>query len=222
MASSFSDIFEMIGGGVGTAFWSTLFTVGGIVLGVLILGVALYMKHKKKKWNINAEIKLIRSGGKISGSEWGKASFDANEGVCYVKRPGKGMKPVPVKVFDIRRYVQGTNTVTFLQLSPNRLIPIFVRSYEEYVSNKPLKNKKGELVLDEYGKQMYEKASVLDINIDTGEDRAWQASWEQTASAFTLKSLLQQYQTPIAIGIVIIACFVGFSILWARLGSVCG
>jgi len=221
MSTDLNNIIGMVGGGLGSAFWTTLFSIIGIISGVILLGIVFYIRRKKKKWNINAEIKLIRSGGKISGAEWGKASFNADDGVCYVKRPGKGMKAVAVRVFDIRLYVQGENTVTFLQLAPNKLVPVFAKSYEEYVNNKPLKNKNGEIVY-ENGEIVYEKASVLDIEVDAGEDRAWQASWEQTSSAFTLKSLLQQYQTPIAIGIVLVACFVGFSILWARLGSVCG
>ena len=60
------------------------------------------------------------------------------------------------------------------------------------------------------------------IRVDTGLNKAWKAAWTQAAKqAYSLKSFLQQFQTPIAIAIVIIAVFVGFAMMWTRLGSVC-
>lgn len=218
----FGNTVNSLMGQIGAGFWTMLFSVVGILLGGILIVAIIWARRNKKKWNLRAEIKLLRDGGKLGGAEWGKASFNSSEGVCYVKREGRGSKPIPIPVFDIRKYVQGNNIVTFLQITPTNLKPVFTKSWEEYVKDKPLRNKSGELVRDIGGNPVYEKASVMNIEIDDGNDVAWQNAWKKTAQAFTLKSAIERFQTPISIAIVIIACFVGFSILWARLGTVCG
>ena len=65
-------------------------------------------------------------------------------------------------------------------------------------------------------------SATIDIKVDIGDDKAWQSAFEEAArSAYSLQSLIQQFQTPIAIGIVIICCFVGFAVIWTRLGAIC-
>jgi hypothetical protein len=65
--------------------------------------------------------------------------------------------------------------------------------------------------------------SILNIKVDTGEYKAWKSSWDNAAKrAYSLTSFLQQFAVPISIAIVLLACFVGFAILFTRIGSVCG
>ena len=67
------------------------------------------------------------------------------------------------------------------------------------------------------------KESILNIKVDTGEYKAWKSSWDSAAKrAYSLQSFLQQFAVPISIAIVLLACFVGFAILFTRIGSVCG
>jgi hypothetical protein len=62
------------------------------------------------------------------------------------------------------------------------------------------------------------KESILNIKVDSGLNKAWKSSWDSTArQAYSIRSFLQQFQTPIAIGIVIICCFVGFAILYSKI-----
>jgi len=209
--------------GSGVSLWMILLIVGGGIVGLLLLGLAAWYWFVKKKWNLRAEIKLTRSGGRLTNAEWGKAYFNAKRGVCFVKRPGVMQRATPIPIFDIRKYVQEDNIVSFIQVSPELLIPIMNESWEEYEDDEPMKDAEGNFKRDADGNLMYEKAAVVNIRIDSGLNKAWAAAWKQAAKqAYSLKSFFTQFQTPIAIAIVIIAVFVGFAMVWTRLGSVCG
>jgi len=209
--------------GTGTSLWTFGLVIAGVFLGLIILGIAGWYWFFKKKWNLRAEIKLTRSGGQLTNAEWGKAYFNAKRGVCFVKRPGLMQGAIPVRIFDVRKYIQGDNIITFIQLGPDDLIPVLNSSWEEYEEDEPMKDKAGKVILDKEGNAVYERASVMDIKINTGTNKAWRAAWSQAAKqAYSLKSFFTQFQTPIAIAIVIIAVFVGFAMVWTRLGSVCG
>ncbi len=217
------DVVGSVTAGTGGSLWTFVLIIIGVFIGLLLLGVAAWWWFFKKKWNLKAEIKLTRSGGRLTNAEWGKAYFNAKRGVVFVKRPGIMQRATPIKIFDIRKYIQGDNIVSFIQVSPDELIPILNDSWEEYEEDEPMKDTKGNIIKDGEGNPVYEKAAILNIKIDTGLNKAWRAAWSQAAKqAYSLKSFFTQFQTPIAIAIVIIAVFVGFAIIWSRLGSVCG
>ena len=217
------DVVGSLSSGTGTSLWTFALIIIGVVIGILLLAVAGWYWFFKKKWNLKAEIKLTRSGGVLTNAEWGKAYFNAKRGVCFVKRPGIMQRPIPIRMFDIRKYVQGDNIVTFIQVSPEDLKPVLNNSWEEYEEDEPMKDAKGKIIVDEEGNPIHEKAAMVNIRIDTGFNKAWRAAWTQAAKqAYSLKSFFTQFQTPIAIAIVIIAVFVGFAMVWTRLGSVCG
>lgn len=217
------DVVGSITSGTSSGLWSFVLVIVGIIAGLIILSFAGWYWFVKKKWNLRAEIKLTRSGGLLTNSEWGKAMFNAKRGVVFVKRPGAMQKPIAVKVFDIRKYIQGDNIVTFIQVGPEDLRPVLNSSWEEYEDDEPMKDSKGNIIKDEDGNPIHEKASVMNIRVDTGLNKAWRAAWVQAAKqAYSLKSFFTQFQTPIAIAIVIIAVFVGFAMVWTRLGSICG
>lgn len=216
------NVLSSIGAGTGS-LWTIAIIIVGVVVGLMLLAFGGWYYYFKKKWNIKAEIKLTRSDGKLTTAEWGKAYFNAKRGVCFVKRPIKGQAAVPIKIFDIRKYIQGDNVVTFIQVSPEDMRPVLNESWEEYEEDEPMKDSEGNLKKDEEGNLIYEKCSILNIKVDSGANKAWSAAWRQAAKqAYSLKSFFTQFQTPIAIAVVIIAVFVGFTIMWTRLGSVCG
>jgi hypothetical protein len=219
----FGEAFKAIGSGSGSTIWTFVLIIIGVLVGLIILGFIIWWWFAKKRWNLRAEIKLTRSGGSLTNAEWGKAMFNAKQGVCFVKRPGLMQRKIPVRIFDIRKYIQGNDIITFIQVGAEDLRPVLNNSWEEYEDDEPMKDAKGNIVKDKEGNPIYEKASVMNIKVDTGLNKAWAAAWKQAAKqAYSLKSFFTQFQTPIAIAIVILAVFVGFAMVWTRLGSVCG
>ena len=207
------DVIDSITAGTGSVFWVIILVlvVGG--LGLLIIGFAVWYFLAKKRWNLKVEIKLPRSSGGIIVGEWGKGRFDVKKGVVFIKRNGMFQPSIPMEVFDLKEYLQGDNIITVIQIGPDTYKPVSPKSWTEhsvtYVNEKTKEEKEI-------------KESILNIKIDTGLNKAWKSAWTASAKrAYSLQSFLQQFQTPIAIAIVIIAVFVGFAIIWARLGIIC-
>lgn len=185
-----------------------------IVFGIaalLIVGVIGFFIWNKKRWHIKVEIKLPRSDGKIINGEWGKGYFNSKQGVVYIRRPGFMQKKIPLKIFDPKRYLQGADMMTVIQLSPVDYRPVLPKSFQEY---------EVEYVDEKTKKKYLVKESVMNIECDTGASKAWQTAFEAAAKkAYSLQSFMTQFQTPLAIAIVLIAVFVGIAALWTQLPS---
>ena len=71
---------------------------------------------------------------------------------------------------------------------------------------------------DVTGKVTKVKESILNIKVDTGHSKAWETYFEEAAKkAYSLSSFFQQFQTPIAIAVVVIAVFIGITALWTQM-----
>ena len=128
-----ADIGETITGSLpssGTVGMIVIVIIVGIIT-LLIVGVVGFIIWNKKRWNLKVEIKLPRSDGKIVNGEWGKGYFNSKQGVVYIKRPGFLMPKIPLKIFDPKRYLQGVDLLTVVQLSPVDYRPILPISYFE-------------------------------------------------------------------------------------------
>lgn len=179
----------------------------GILIFLIVIFAILYFK---KRWNLDVEFKLTRNDGRITNAEWGKGYYDSKKGVVFVRRPtmGKFSKGIAIKIFDIRRYLQGDSIVTVLQVGPEDFRPVLNDSWTSHVQT---------YTDDKTGEVQEVKESILNIKVDSGLNKAWKSSWDSAAKhAYSIQSFLSQFQTPIAIGIVIICCFVGFAILWSK------
>ena len=210
---------------------STLYVLVWVVIIVLAITIVAaliwFLRWRKRKYNLKVEIKLTRNDARITNAEWGKGNYDAKRGVVMIKRPWKGSKPVAMKIFDIRKYMQGTDLLTVIQVGPEDFRPVLNDSWTKHNvtyndETKPKTDEKGNPMVDEEGKPMYEtveiKESILNIKTETEENKAWKAAWEEAAkNAYTITSFIKQFQTPIAIGMVIICCFIGFAILWTKI-----
>lgn len=217
-----SDVFSSISSGSGGTLqlvvWSIL--IGGFAL--ILAGGGFAYWYFKKRWNLKVEIKLPRSNGKIIHGEWGKGFYDAKRGVVFIRRKGKGFKSIPMEVFDVRKYLQGSDLLTVIQVAPEDYRPVLNDSWTEYKTEKR-DLKTGDILKDKDGKVIWVRESVLNIKVDSGLNKAWKSAWDAAAKkAYSLQSFFAQFQTPIAIGIVILCTFVGFAIMWTRLGSICG
>ncbi len=184
----------------GEGYLGLVLTIGAwsVVLGT-VLGIVIWQVIKKKKWFINCEFKIPRSDGRLINAEWGKASYNAKKGVVLVKR--KGIKASPLKPFDVKRYLQGTNVLTVVQIGIKEYLPVLPESFIEMVDDKT-----------------GESAAFMKIRIDTTESKSWRASFEREAkNAYSIESLLQQFAPFIGWGIIIFLNFLGFSILYTRI-----
>jgi len=195
MAFNFNQIVSTTGG----AAMNIILVLVAIVIGLVIAGAIFFFIWNKKRWSLNVEVKLPRSDAKIVNSEWAKGYFDKKLGAVFIKR--KGMKKIPIKIFDIRRYLQGSSTITVIQAGIEDYRPVLPYSFLTYMDDKTR-----------------EKCSVLNLKVDNLESKAWRTQFDRASKqAYSLQSFFQQFQTPIAIGIVIICCFVGFAILWSKI-----
>lgn len=223
--AALGDVLSSLTSGSGSALSTTIFIAIAIFIVSSVLLIIAWVIWKRRKWNLIVEIKLPRNDGRIINGEIGQASYDAKKGVVFVKR--KKGKAVPMKIFDIKRYLQGTNLLTVIQVGPEDFRPVLNDSWTkhevEYVDEtKPLLDNNGNSLFDEEGKPMFEttvvKESILNIRTETGHEKAWKAAWEEAArQAYTIQSFLKQYQAPIAVGIVVLCCFIGFAILWTKI-----
>lgn len=227
---SLGNVVEELSTGSLNATWILIWS---LIVGIAIIFICflVWFIFFKVKWNLKVEIKLPRSDGRIINGEWGKGFYDAKKGSVFIKRPGKGSKKVAMKIFDVKKYLQGTDLLTVIQVGPEEFRPVLNHSYSDHIvnyidKNKPALNDKGEPLLDKKGDPLYQtfqmKESIMNIQTETGKNKAWKAAFEDAATnAYTMKSIFRQYQTPIAIGIVVICCFIGFAILWTKLSSIC-
>lgn len=209
MVFDVSSLVPKVQGGVGTGVSILLYVALGVIILIMLAGIFMFF-YFKKRWNLDVEFKLTRNDGRITNAEWGKGYYNAKKGVVFVRRPtmGKFSSGLPIKIFDIRRYLQGGTIITVLQVGPEDFRPVLNDSWTEYVATYK-DDKTGEI------KEI--KESILNIKVDSGLNKAWKSAWESAAkNAYSIRSFMSQFQTPIAIGIVIICCFVGFAILWTK------
>lgn len=194
-----------IGQSIGTgADWLMWIIVGLFVLFVVFGGIGWFYWNKKR-WNIKVEFKIPRSDGRTVNAEWGKGFYNARKGIVYLKRKGI-MRKIAMRPFKISKYLQGTNFLTVVQISPLIYEPILPSSFTKFINDKT-------------GKEVY----LLELHADLNTNKGWATYAERSGKAtFSIASMLQQYQVPISIAIVLISVFLGFAIIWGRLPSICG
>lgn len=183
--------------------------LGGLVLIMLVIIILIF--YFRKRWNLTVIFELTRADSRLTNCEIGKGFYDSKKGVVFVRRPtmGKFSKGVAIKIFDIRRYLQSGDILHVVQVGPEDFRPVLIDSWTEHVNT---------YTDDKTGNAREVKESILNIKVDSGLNKAWKSSWDAAAkNAYSIRSMMQQFQTPIAIGIVIICCFVGFAILYVRI-----
>lgn len=230
MATNLGEVVNSVGPAGQTVVYTTIWIFIAIFIILGMVGL-IWWTIARRKANLKVEFKLPRSDGQVIIAEWGKGSYDAKKGVVLVKRPGRGMKWHPMKIFDVKRYLQGSDTLTVIQIGAEDFRPVLSSSYTEHEvdyidETNPLTDADGNPIVNADGKPVYEtktvKESIMNIKTEHGKNKAWRIAFEEASKqAFTIQSIFRQYQTPIAIGIVVICCFIGFAVLWTKLSSVC-
>ncbi len=200
MALDFLGDFFGGGGMFGlSGIMGLVITIGfGLAVVGSVGGFAWYMLYKRKQYNLLVEIKIPRSDGRLVDAEWGKAAYSVKRGVVHIKRKGK--KPIPMKPFDVKKYLQGSKVLTVVQIGAEQYLPVLQESFLEMED-------------DITG----ERAALMTTKIDLSESKAWRNSFErESKSAYTIGSLLKQYLPYIGFGIILFMNFVGFAILYTK------
>ena len=192
----------------GVAKWFILGALGLIVVGIILWAFIAY--SHRKKYFLKVIVKLPRAGGTIF-SEIAKGHYDVAAGIVDIKR--KKVKPVTMKPFDVRRFLQGENVLEVLMLSPTDFIPIDPQSYKTVT----------EKFKDNKGNEQTQKYSVFEIVTDNLKRKTWKNYTERIAkSRFTLAGFLDQHWRAIELGILIFIILIGFAALWMRMPKLCG
>lgn len=212
--AAIDELFGSIGfGGSGSGGFMSNIVI--ILIGTMVLAICgggiWWLVYKRKNYNIKVEFKIPRNikvfhkrdgSYKISGTlnkEWGKGFYNGKKGVVFVKRKGK--KPIPMKPFDIKRFLSSGNILTVIQVGIEDYRPIVDDSYIEVID-------------DETG----EEAALINARIDTSESKSWKNSFERDAkTAYTIKNFLGEHGALVAMGLVLLMNLVGFAIVIARM-----
>lgn len=201
------------GGGLGgmNMFW----IVAGLLAFVIVAGTIMIVIRNKFRWNIKVNFKLprgvvsLREGEKIDISniqgtilhEVGKAYYDSKMGVVWLKRKWK--KKVPMKPFNLSKYLQGTNVIDVVQVGVNEFLPIYPQSFLLFED-------------DETG----EDFTILDLKTDHSQDNAWAIEFERsTKNAYSVSSALEALlKSPIfLVGLVIFLWGIQFLLLYTKI-----
>lgn len=177
----------------------------GIVIGLIV------WSYRRKKWNLKIIVKLPRAGQLIFG-EFAKGHYDVIEGIVDIKR--KRLKPVGMKPFDVKKFLQGDKILEVMQVAANDFIPIDPQSY--HILNMEW--------IDEHGKKhQFEKALFKVVTDDTLKRKTWKRYMERAAkNRFTLTGFLDKHWRAIELSIIMLMLFIGFSVVLMRLPKICG
>lgn len=186
--------------------WITLIGAGVMLILGLVIGILVW-NYRRKKWNLTVGVKMPR-GKVLTISEIAKGHFDVKAGIVDIKRKGVGV--VGMKPFDVREYLQGERYLEVLMLSPTDFLPIHPKSYEVVTTTK----------INKDGDEVEEKYVVVEIQTDLSKRKTWKTYFERTAkNRFTLKGFLDEHWKAIELGIIIFILFVGFAVLWSKIGG---
>jgi|LSQX01.2.fsa_nt_gb hypothetical protein len=177
----------------------------GLIVIVAITGLTIFSiwMYRKKRWNLKLTIKFPRSDGKIILEEKAKGAWDAENGWITVKR--KGVKAVETRPIDPKKWIRGTDRATLIQVGPEDYIIASEDSYK--------------IVRDE---ETGTEIAIMDVIADVGKRKTWRNYTERMGKrTFTIKRFWDEYQGQIILAVVVFVIFLGFSILWMRMPSLC-
>ena len=177
----------------------------GIIALCVVIFIVWWFARKKVKWNMKVEFRIPRDVREVEGEvrgtitkEWGKGYYNAKRGVVLVKRRGK--KPVPMKPFDVKKFLSAGNILTVMQVGAEDYKPVFEESYLE--------------AEDDEGNE----GALIQVKIDTSESRSWKNSFEREAKAtYSIANFLALHGDKLVWGLVVLIVLIGQAIVITRL-----
>lgn len=184
LLSSVTGPFKGVFGALGIFAKAIAFGVPALAL---CFAVVYYLIIKPKRYNLKVVFNMVRSDGKIVNAELGDGLYNAKKGFILLKRP-RTKGHIEMKPADPKKYIYGDNLLQVAQIGPNTWVPIHPDSLTQYV------NDEGEV---EY---------FIDIKTDLTDQLSWAESFKRRSKdTFSMMDFLQKYQTPIALGFVVLA-----------------
>jgi hypothetical protein len=180
-----------------------LFVIGFLIILTLALitFLAIFF-YKRKKWNLKGTIYLLRNNINEQFEDNCKGYWDSQNGWIVIKR--KGYKKVHSRPFDPKKWLVGRDRFHLVQVG----IDDFLIARLEWEK----------LTDDETGEEVITSKIISDL----GKRKVWKNFAERSGkNAFTLSSWAEKHQLAIALSVVIFCMFIGFTILWSRMPSIC-
>lgn len=210
-------LFGGLGGGGGS---STVGSAIGIFQNILMFGFIgiivfsfvgffVFKRMDLKKYNINVQIIVPRSDGRIV--EWYQAlgSFGKSKKVggitsFTIKRKGLGKVEIPPPRSDF--IIAPNNTLLLAQKGIDDYEPIMPNN----LSMVKVANGK-----DDKGKQLYKLFPILSLHAINQDATAWGFDMEETAKRrFTFASLWDKYKEMFTLVMIVFVFFIGLYINW--------
>jgi len=200
------------GGGAGSAiqvFQTILMGIFVLIIGLSVAGFVVFRMMDKKKYNINVQIIVPRSDGRIV--EWHNAvgSFGKSKKVggitsFTIKRKGLGKVEIPPPRSDF--IVAPNNTLLLAQKG--------IDDYEPIMPNN-LSMVKTSMGKDKEGRQLFKQVPILNLHAINQDATAWGFDMEETAKRrFTFSSMWDKYKEMITLTLIVFVFFIGLYINW--------
>lgn len=163
-----------------------LVAIIGLAIFMLIGGIFGWFQWQKKKWYLTVVLKMPRDNGKTIVAEVAKGYWDSRKATLWVKRHGTFGSKFYTKLDDIRKYLQGSETVELIG-SGTDWKPILFESY-----------------LDVIDEQTNQEASVMSYIMNFSTDKAWAIAAERDyVNTFSISDLFNKLKDYIGWGLVI-------------------
>lgn len=165
--------------------WGIVIMVAFFII-LIIGGVIGWVQYQKKKWYLLVPLKMPRDGGKTINAEIAKGYWDSRKATLWVKRKGMFGAKFFVEIDDIRKYLQGNETIELLGSG---------------VSWKPILPESYITVIDSDTGQ---EANIMKYSMDFTRDKAWAIRAEREyTNTFSLSDTFNKLKDYIGWGIVI-------------------
>lgn len=169
----------------------------------VIIGTAIgFLVWQKRKWYLTVILKMPREGGRTINTEIAKGYWNARRATLWIKRKGLFGQKFFVELDDIRKYLQGNETVE-LEGSGVSWKPILFESYLNVID-------------DETGQE----ASIMKYSMNFTKDKAWAIRAEREyTETFSLSDVFNKLKDYIGWGLVIAIVILAEVVRVAYLGA---
>ena len=178
----FNQAFESI---KSYGIWAVVIGIALLIFLIIAVVIGVW-QWQKRKWYLKVILKSPREGGRTINCEVARGYWDSRKATLWIKREGLFGDKFFVKLDDIRKYLQGNETI---ELEGSGVIwkPILFESYLNVIDS-----------------ETGQEASVMKYSMDFTKDKAWAIRSEREyINAFSLSDIFSKLKDYIGWGLVI-------------------